>query len=146
MRHWRRLMKRKRRFLAPLMLVVLISLLVPAAALADGSVHTTPSIPLPEPLIWSVIAAWFSPLLTGFLTSGFWSKIPQYLQDLIHAVGAGVVSAVAQLLTSSSFGWNESTLGIITVSVLTALAAAHPFWSKNEIGVKLGLPRAPNPK
>lgn len=104
-------------------------LLVPTLAFANDPVHQTSQLPIPMPLVWSVLVTWFTPIL-GYIANGaFFKGLPEYFKVLVSTIITAGASAITQAVTSADFSFsNSESWTIIGISVMTSLAIAHPIW------------------
>jgi hypothetical protein len=118
-----------------LLLVPLLLLASPAAALADDSVPSgTTAIGLS---LWALGVGALVPLATYVLNRA----VPtEPIRATVLLVVAAIAGALTQLVDAGSIGFDTATLRYVISAVVAALAAHHLLWKPGLVNVALGHP------
>lgn len=117
--------------------VILATLLVAPAALADTVVSAPPALTLGSKQTWALLIGTLVPLVTYVINRvGPWASEPvkAFVAVLASAVSGGLYTALA----TTSFGWNSATLQMVLTAVAASLAAHHMLWKPSGVSAHLG--------
>ena len=121
-------------------LALLVLLLVPALALAAGTVLT------PVPQLWVLILGGLTPLVT-YVLNHFAPWVTEPIKATVLAIVAGAVAALYTAIETSIFGFNNATAQLVLSAIVAAFGAHLLIWSPSGIAAKLGggsnAPKAP---
>jgi hypothetical protein len=121
-----------KRFLLRIALLALLSLLlIPALALAAGTVLT------PVPQVWVVLLGALTPLVV-YVLNHFAPWVTEPIKATVLAIVAGAVAAVYTAIETSIFGFNDATLQLVLSAIVAAFGAHLLVWKPSEIAAKLG--------
>jgi drug/metabolite transporter (DMT)-like permease len=121
----------KRHLLRAFLLALLILLLVPALALAAGTVLT------PVPQVWVLLLGALTPLIT-YVLNHYAPWVTEPIKATVLAVVAGIIGAIYTALETSIFGFNNATLQLVGSAIVAAFAAHLLIWRPSGIAEKLG--------
>ena len=118
--------------LIPVLLFALLCLLLlPALALAAGTVLT------PVPQIWVLLLGALTPLVT-YVINHFAPWLGEAAKATVLAVVAGIVAAIYTAIETNIFGFNDATLQLVLTAIIAAFGAHALVWRPSGISTKLG--------
>jgi hypothetical protein len=113
------------------LLAILCLLLLPALALAAGTVLA------PVSQVWVVLLGALVPLVTYVINHAApWISEPA--KAIVLAVAAAIVAALYTAIETSVFGFNSATFQLVLTAIVAAFGSHLLVWKPSGISVKLG--------
>lgn len=116
--------------------VLLVGLMVPGLALADGETPIPDSLVFPTEQVWAAAAAALTPAVMYVLNHyAPWTSEP--VKGLAQGLAAAAAAGIVQAITAGDVGFNDTTLQFI-VTGLAAAVVAHVGYRAANINTALG--------